>query len=155
MKKLRMPQKFQINQTLLVNCWQGIFMPESGISAYKTSFLYADYSSLCAEKEKNSMQIQCDKCSTVSETVMPETYLEGDIEFTFFRCPSCGEIYPVCVTDSALRADIAEYSRMRNVIRVKPVTESFIRKAEDLKQRNLKRTRELMAEHPLAPFLME
>jgi hypothetical protein len=44
---------------------------------------------------------------------------------------------------------------MRNVIRVKPVTESFIRKAEDLKQRNLKRTRELMAEHPLAPFLME
>ena len=25
------------------------------------------------------MQIQCDKCSAVSETVMPETYLEGDI----------------------------------------------------------------------------
>ena len=101
------------------------------------------------------MQIQCDKCSAVSETVMPETYLEGDIEFTFFRCPECGEVYPVCVTDSALRTDIAEYTRMRNVIRVKPVTESFIRKAEDLKQRNLKRTRELMAEHPLAPFLME
>ena len=101
------------------------------------------------------MQIQCDKCSAVSETVMPETYLEGDIEFTFFRCPECGEVYPVCVTDSALRADIAEYSRMRNVIRVKPVTESFIHKAEDLKQKNLKRTRELMAEHPLAPFLME
>ncbi len=101
------------------------------------------------------MQIQCDKCSAVSETVMLETYLEGDIGFTFFRCASCGEVFPVCVTDSALRADIAEYSRMRNVIRVKPVTESFIRKAEDLKQRNLKRTRELMAEHPLAPFLME
>ena len=101
------------------------------------------------------MQIKCDKCSAVSETVMPETYLEGDIEFTFFRCPNCGEVYPVCATDSALRADIAEYSRMRNVIRVKPVTESFIRKAEDLKLKNLKRTRELMAEHPLAPFLME
>ena len=101
------------------------------------------------------MQIQCDKCSAVSETVMPETCLEGDIEFTFFRCPNCGEVYPVCATDSALRADIAEYSRMRNVIRVKPVTESFIRKAEDLKLKNLKRTRELMAEHPLAPFLME
>ncbi len=101
------------------------------------------------------MQIQCDKCSTVSETVMPETYLEGDIEFTFFRCPSCGEIYPVFVTDSALRADIAEYSRMRNVIRVKPVTESFIRRTEALKQKNLKRTRELMEHHPLAPFLTE
>ena len=99
------------------------------------------------------MQIQCDKCSAVSETVMPETYLEGDIEFTFFRCASCGEVFPVCVTDSALRADIAEYSRMRNVIRMKPVKESFIRRAEALKQKNLKRTRELMAEHPLAPFL--
>ncbi len=50
---------------------------------------------------------------------MPETYLEGDIEFTFFRYPECGEVYPVCATDSALRADIAEYTRMRNLIRVK------------------------------------
>jgi hypothetical protein len=42
---------------------------------------------------------------------------------------------------------------MRNLIRMKPVKESFIRRAEALKQKNLKRTRELMAEHPLAPFL--
>lgn len=76
------------------------------------------------------MQIKCDKCSAVSETVMPETYLDGDIEFTFFRCPACGEVYPVCATDSALRADIAEYTRMRDQIRVKPVSESFIRKAK-------------------------
>ena len=99
------------------------------------------------------MQIKCDKCSAVSDSITPETYLEGDIEFTFFRCQACGEVYPVCATDSALRADIAEYSRLRNVIRVKPVTEAFIRKAEDLKLKNLKRTRELMTEHPLAPFL--
>ena len=99
------------------------------------------------------MQIKCDKCSAVSEAVMPETYLEGDIEFTFFRCPDCGEIYPVSASDTALRKDIAEYSRMRNVIRVKPVTEQFIRRAEALKQKNLKRSRELMEQHPLAPFL--
>ena len=48
------------------------------------------------------MQVQCDKCSAVSDSVTPETYLEGDIEFTFCRCPACGEIYPVCATDSAL-----------------------------------------------------
>lgn len=48
------------------------------------------------------MQIKCDKCSAVSESIMPETYLEGDIEFTFFRCPECGAVYPVCATDSAL-----------------------------------------------------
>ena len=99
------------------------------------------------------MQIKCDKCSAVSETVMPETYLDGDIEFTFFRCPACGEVYPVCATDSALRADIAEYSRMRNLIRVKPVSESFICKAEALKQKNIERSKELMEHHPLAPFL--
>ena len=99
------------------------------------------------------MQIKCDKCSAESESIMPETYLEDDIEFTFFRCPACGEVYTVCVTDSALRAEIAEYSRMRSLIRSKPVEESFIRRAEALKQKNLKRTRELMERHPLAPFL--
>ena len=103
--------------------------------------------------QEETMQIKCDKCSAVSEAVMPETYLEGDIEFTFFRCPECGEVYPVCATDSALRADIAEYTRMRNLIRVKPVKEDFIRKAEALKEKNIKRTRELMEQHPLAPFL--
>jgi hypothetical protein len=99
------------------------------------------------------MQIQCDKCSAVSETVMPETYLEGDIEFTFFRCPACGELYPVSASDTELRKDIAEYSRMRDVIRRKPVTEQFIRRAEALKKKNIKRSRELMEQHPLAPFL--
>ena len=101
------------------------------------------------------MQIKCDKCSAVSESIMPETYLEGDIEFTFFRCPECGAVYPVCATDSSLRESIAEYTRMRNLIRVKPVKEFFIRRAEALKQKNLKRMRELMEQHPLAPFLTE
>ena len=99
------------------------------------------------------MQIKCDKCSALSESVMPETYMDGDIEFTCFRCPECGEVYPVCATDASLRADIAEYTRMRNLIRVKPVKEAFIRRAEALKQKNIKRTRELMELHPLAPFL--
>ncbi len=99
------------------------------------------------------MQIKCDKCSAVSESVMPETVVEGDIEYTYFRCPDCGEVFPVCATDSVLRKDIAEYTRMRTLIRVKPVKESFIRRAEALKQKNIQRTRELMEQHPLAPFL--
>ena len=60
------------------------------------------------------MQIRCEKCSAVSDAAMPETYLEGDVELTFLRCPSCGEVYPVCATDSALRKDIAEYKEMRS-----------------------------------------
>ena len=62
------------------------------------------------------MQIKCEKCSAV-----PETYLEGEVELTFLRCPSCGEVYPVCATDSALRKDIAEYNRMRSLIRRKVI----------------------------------
>lgn len=99
------------------------------------------------------MQIKCNKCSALSESIMPETRMEGGIEFTFLCCPACGEVYPIAATDPALRADIAEYTRMRNLIRVKPVKESFIRRAEALKQKNLKRSRELMEQHPLAPFL--
>jgi len=99
------------------------------------------------------MQIKCDKCAAVSESITPETCQDGDIEYTYFRCPDCGAVYPVCATDSALRSDIAEYSRMRNLIRVKPVKEEFIRRAEALKQKNMKRSQELMEQYPLASFL--
>ena len=98
------------------------------------------------------MQIKCDRCGAVAEAVTPETHRDGDIEYTFFRCPDCGTVYPVCATDSALRADIAEYSRMRNLIRVQPVKEAFIRRTEALKQKNMKRSKELMEQHPLVLF---
>ncbi len=101
------------------------------------------------------MEIKCDKCGAVSTTVNPETCTKEDIEFTFFCCPECGEIYPICVTDSALRKDIAGYQRMQLLIRKQKVTEKFIRNANALKQRNVKRTRELMAQHPIASFFAQ
>ena len=99
------------------------------------------------------MQIKCDKCGAVAETVKPETAKDGEIEYTFFRCPACGEVYPISATDDALRKSIAEYERRRRLIRIKPVTEPFLRSAEALKQDNLKRCKELMELHPLALFL--
>ena len=99
------------------------------------------------------MEIKCDKCGAVAETVKPETAKDGEIEYTFFRCPACGEVYPIAVTDDALRKSIAEYERRRRLIRIKPVTEPFLRGAEALKQDNLKRCKELMELHPLALFL--
>ena len=99
------------------------------------------------------MQIKCDKCGAVAETIMPETVRDGGIEHTFFRCPACGEVYPVTVTDDSLRKSIAEYDRRRQLIRIKPVTEQFLRDTEALKQDNLKRCKELMERHPLALFL--
>ena len=99
------------------------------------------------------MQIECDKCGAIHDTGEPKTIWDGDIEHTFFRCPDCDAVYPISATDTALRADIAEYSRRRQLIRIKPVTEQFLRETEALKQKNLKRTRELMEIHPLALFL--
>ena len=99
------------------------------------------------------MKIKCDKCCAVAETIMPETARDGDIGHTFLRCPACGETYPIAATDDALRKSIAEYDRRRQLIRVKPVTEQFLRETETLKQANLKRCKELMEQHPLALFL--
>ncbi len=99
------------------------------------------------------MEIKCDHCGVVAETIMPETVKDGEVEHTFFRCPDCGALYPISATDTMLRAAIAEYSRRRQLIRVKPVTEQFLRETEALKQENLKRCKELMEQHPLALFL--
>lgn len=99
------------------------------------------------------MQIQCDICKAQVKEVLPEQIRDGDIEHTFFRCPTCGAVYPVCATDTPLREDIRQYDAMRQKVRVSVVTEQFLRNAEALKQQNLKRTQELMVEHPLALFL--
>jgi len=99
------------------------------------------------------MQIKCDKCGAVAETIMPETARDDDIEHTFFRCPDCREVYPIAATDDALRKSSAAYDRRRQLIRIKSVTEQFLQDTEALKQDNLKRCKELMEQHPLASFL--
>jgi len=97
------------------------------------------------------MQIICDKCKAEIHP-QPETLRDGEIEHTFFRCPECGVVYPVCVTDEALRKDIAGYNRMRLLIQEQRCTEKFLRNAEALKQKNRKRTRELMEQYLSVPF---
>jgi predicted RNA-binding Zn-ribbon protein involved in translation (DUF1610 family) len=98
------------------------------------------------------MQIICDKCKAEIQP-QPEALRDSEIEYTFFRCPECGEVYPVCVTDEALRKRIAGYNRMRLLIQKQRCTEKFLRNAEALKQKNRKRTRELMEQYPSVPFL--
>lgn len=100
------------------------------------------------------MEIRCDRCGAAVAAIQPETVRDGEIEYTFFRCPGCGEAYPVCATDAALRKSIAKYSRMRQTIRLEPVKEDFIRRTEALKKKNLERAGELMGQHPLALFLL-
>jgi len=99
------------------------------------------------------MDIKCDNCGAVAKTLMPETAADGEIEHTFFRCPDCGAVYPIAATDDDLRKRIGEYNRRRQLIRMKPVTEQFLRDTERIKQENIIRNRELMDLHPLALFL--
>ena len=54
------------------------------------------------------MQIICEKCNAEIHP-QQETIRDGEIEHTFFRCPECGALYPVCATDEALRENIASY----------------------------------------------
>lgn len=81
------------------------------------------------------MEIKCDHCGVVAETIMPETVKDGEVEHTFFRCPDCGVLYPISATDTMLRVAIAEYSRRRQMIRIKSATEIFLRETEALKHR--------------------
>ena len=99
------------------------------------------------------MEIKCDKCGAVTKTLAPDTTRDGEIEYTFFRCSECGAVYPIAATDDELRRRIGEYNHRRQLIRVKPVTEQFLRDTERIKQENINRNRELMELHPLALFL--
>lgn len=99
------------------------------------------------------MNIKCDHCGAVAETIEPKETADGEFEYTFFRCPVCKATFPIAVTDKRLRVDITEYQHRRNHIRISPVSEQFLRETEALKQENLKRCRELMEQHPLALFL--
>ena len=99
------------------------------------------------------MQIKCDKCGAVVETIEPKTARDGEFEYTFFHCSACKATYPIAVTDRKLRVNITEYQHRRNHIRISPVTEKFLRDTEAAKQKNMKRCKELMEQHPLALFL--
>ena len=74
------------------------------------------------------MQIKCDKCASVTESVIPESVTDGDIEHYFFRCQSCGAVYPISATDTALRESIANFREMRKMIKTSVVTDDFIHK---------------------------
>lgn len=101
------------------------------------------------------MEITCDKCGSVIPDPEWETIRDGDIEHTFFICNSCGAIYPVSVTDGTLRRDIEEYKKMAQRLKEEQCSESFHRKVQELKEKNVKRSRELVALHPLASLFLD
>ena len=101
------------------------------------------------------MEITCDKCGKVIPVPEWETVRDGDIEHTIFICKSCGAIYPICVTDGPLRRDIEKYTEMAQRLKKEQCSEAFHRKVQELKEQNVRRSRELAVLHPLASLFSE
>ena len=101
------------------------------------------------------MEIICDKCGAVMENPIQRSIRTGDIEHTYFICKTCGEPYLISTTDSALRRNIEKYRKMAQRLRKGKCTEEYHRKVQKLKEENRRRSRELAAEHGLAPLLLK
>ena len=98
------------------------------------------------------MEIICDKCGAVVPDPDWKTIRDGEIEHTYFLCPSCGEAYRVSTTDGKLRRNVAKYTEMAARLKKGKCTEQFQRRVQKLKEENVRRSRELATEHSLAPL---
>ena len=100
------------------------------------------------------MEIICDKCGSVVPEPEWKMVRDGEIEHTYFLCPSCGEPYRISTTDSRLRRNIEKYTETAARLKKGKCTEQYHRRVQKLKEENLIRSRELAAEHALAPLLL-
>ena len=84
-------------------------------------------------------------CNDCSEEFTPDIQeaKDGDLEFSFFRCPSCGKRYLVSVTDEDLRAEISEYAALEHNNRVSRLCEKLQERMQKMKEQNIKRSEEL------------
>ena len=99
------------------------------------------------------MEIICDHCGAVARKPEWKTLRDGDIEHTYFLCPSCGEPYRVSTTDGKLRRNIEKYTEMAARLKKEKCSEAFHRRVQKLKEENVRRSRELANAHPLASLL--
>ena len=87
-------------------------------------------------------EIRCIYCGCAFEP-QALTEMDGDIEYTFFRCAWCGKAYMVSVTDSELRKDIAAYVEMAAQNAEERLTEPGQFAMQKLKESNARRAAEL------------
>ena len=87
-------------------------------------------------------KILCESCSAEFEPLI-EKRAEGDLEYLFFRCPSCGARYTVSVTDPPLREQIREYTELAEEGRQRRLTELQYLYLQKLKEDNVARSKEL------------
>ena len=94
-------------------------------------------------------KIKCDKCNTIIKDISPRMKKQGDIEYTYFECHKCREVFPISATDSELREEIKKYKvlalKIQKMHKQGKVTPADIEKAEQMMRRNVARSKELMA----------
>lgn len=95
-----------------------------------------------------SHRLQCIDCHR-QFSPQPESAWDGELEFTFFRCPFCHRQYSISVTDAALRKNISRYSELAAKGRWKRLTENEILQARKLLEANTRRSRELRSKYLL------
>ena len=99
------------------------------------------------------MEIICDKCGAAIPEPEWKTIRVGEIEHTYFLCPSCGEAYRCGTTDGKLRRSITRYVEMAARLKKGKCSEQFHRRVQKLKEENVRRSRELADAYPLAPLI--
>ena len=92
--------------------------------------------------------VRCDACGCAFPLDF-ETRVNGEIETTFFRCPHCGKVYVVSVTDEAMRKNIREYLKLCTRSQKKRLSERTQKRLQKLKASNVKRCEELKKQYPL------
>ena len=101
-------------------------------------------------KDWTHRTVTCNECKTDFVTDV-KTYVDGDLEITYFRCPKCFRSYLVSVTDGKVREAIEEHRKLGDMFanerkKEKPDTElivSWLRQMRNLREYNLARSHSL------------
>ena len=97
---------------------------------------------------KEKITVYCEACNKPFSPEL-ETARDGELEFTYFRCPECRKTFLFAVTDTELRRRIAEYDALARKGRQRRLSEKEIQYARKLLESNAQRSRQLRLEHPV------
>ena len=90
----------------------------------------------------NKTTITCNDCNNEFTPDIQETK-DGEVELSFFRCPSCGKRYLISVTDEELRTALSEYAALFFNNNITRLCEKLQKQMHEMKELNLKRSEEL------------
>lgn len=88
----------------------------------------------------------CDKCGKYTK-INCKYKRDGDLEYRYFRCKCCGEIYIISVTDEELRKEIENYQKI--IWETQSDQPESLQETKMILEKNVIRSRELKKKYPL------